>query len=251
MGDSKQGIAQYGLIGETLKHSFSKNYFNNKFEKESIVATYENFELEEIDLFPSIFKSHKNIKGLNVTIPYKESIIPFLDTVTIAAKLVGAVNTVKVNEEGKTSGHNTDVIGFQQSIEPLLNENHCKALVLGTGGASKAVQFVLNKFDIEVQLVSRYTNSRQIAYEEVSADLLHQHKLIVNTTPLGMFPYEDDMPDLPYEGISEQHLLFDLIYNPKESMFLSVGKDLGAQIKNGYEMLELQAEASWAIWNGE
>lgn len=251
MGDSKSSIAQYGLIGKTLKHSFSKNYFKDKFEKESITATYENFELEEIDLFPSIFESHKNIKGLNVTIPYKEEVIPFLDTVTIAAKLVGAVNTIKINAEGKTAGHNTDVIGFQQSLAPLLQEHHNKALVLGTGGASKAVQFVLNQLDIKVQLVSRYANSRQIAYEEVSAEFLNQHKLIVNTTPLGMFPYEDDMPDLPYEGISEHHLLFDLIYNPEESMFLSVGKDLGAQIKNGYEMLELQAEASWAIWNSE
>jgi len=251
MGNSKSSIATYGLIGKTLKHSFSKNYFTNKFEKENITAQYKNFELEEIDQFHNIFESYQNIKGLNVTIPYKEAVIPFLDTVTIAANLVGAVNTIKINEAGKTSGHNTDVVGFQHSLEPLLTKHHTKALVLGTGGASKAVQFVLNQLDINVQLVSRYANSRQIAYEEVSAELLNQHKLIVNTTPLGMFPFEDDMPDLPYEGITENHLLFDLIYNPEETMFLSVGKELGAQIKNGYEMLELQAEASWKIWNEE
>jgi len=210
MGNSKQSISKYGLIGETLKHSFSKNYFNKKFESEGINAQYENFELEDIDLFPTIFETNANIKGLNVTIPYKEAIIPYLDSVTIAAKLVGAVNTIIVKEDGSTSGFNTDVIGFQQSLEPLLNEQHNKALVLGTGGASKAVQFVLNQLDIKVQLVSREANSRQMAYEEISAEMLHQHKLIINTTPLGQFPFEEDMPDLPYEGISEHHLLFDL-----------------------------------------
>ena len=229
MGNSKQSISKYGLIGETLKHSFSKNYFNKKFESEGINAQYENFELEDIDLFPTIFETNANIKGLNVTIPYKEAIIPYLDSVTIAAKLVGAVNTIIVKEDGSTSGFNTDVIGFQQSLEPLLNEQHNKALVLGTGGASKAVQFVLNQLDIKVQLVSREANSRQMAYEEISAEMLHQHKLIINTTPLGQFPFEEDMPDLPYEGISEHHLLFDLIYNPKRLCFYLLGKSWALQ----------------------
>ncbi len=243
-------IKRFGLIGYPLGHSFSKGYFESKFEVEGITnATYENFEMESIGNFPQLRDWHPDLKGLNVTIPYKQAIIPFLDDIDFSALMIRAVNTIYfVN--GKTKGFNTDYIGFWDSIKKLLEPQHTQALVLGTGGSSKAVVFALTQMGINAQYVSRTPEQGQLGYADITEEVLQAHTLIINTTPLGMAPRIDEAPDIPYQYITDQHLLYDLTYNPAETLFLKKGAAQGAAIKNGLEMLQLQAEASWKIWNG-
>ena len=234
----------FGLIGKTLSHSFSEVYFNEKFLKEDISdAEYKNFELNNISEFTDLISKMK-LSGLNVTIPYKESVIPFLDELTPQAKAIGAVNTIQF-KDNKLIGHNTDTIGFSQSIYPLLNERN-KALILGNGGASKAIQYALKTLNIEYKIVSRKSS---FDYSDISIKAIGYYDIIINTTPLGTYPEIADFPQIPYKELNENHLLFDLIYNPIESTFLRFGKTRNCSIKNGLEMLEIQAESSWNIWN--
>jgi len=234
----------FGLIGKTLSHSFSEVYFNEKFLKEDISdAEYKNFELNNISEFTDLISKMK-LSGLNVTIPYKESVIPFLDELTPQAKAIGAVNTIQF-KDNKLIGHNTDTIGFSQSIYPFLNERK-KALILGNGGASKAIQYALKTLNIEYKIVSRKSS---FDYSDISSKTLGYYDIIINTTPLGTYPEIADFPQIPYKELNENHLLFDLIYNPIESTFLRFGKTRNCSIKNGLEMLEIQAESSWNIWN--
>lgn len=243
----------YGIIGYPLKHSFSKKYFTEKFQKENIDAEYKNFEIADISIFPEIISAHPNLRGLNVTIPYKEKVIPFLDDLDSLTKEIGAVNVIKVTREAgatKLIGYNSDIIGFQNSIEPLIDKNnHHKALILGTGGASKAVQGGLQNLDIEWTYVSRTPQEGQLSYKDIDKYVLDEYTVIINTSPLGTFPDIEDAPDIPYHLLSSKHLLYDLVYNPSETKFLRLGKEKGASIKNGAEMLELQAIAAWKIWN--
>lgn len=238
----------YGLIGYPLSHSFSPDYFRKKFAREGIDAVYRLFPLASINELPNLLNEHPSISGLNVTIPYKEQVIPFLDDIDDAAKAVGAVNCIKI-DNGKLKGYNTDVIGFKQSLTPLLQTHHNKALILGTGGAAKAVAYVLSKLNIGYSLVSRSGKEGSIAYSDITDLTIKEHPLIINTTPLGMHPNADTSPDLPYSAIGQKHLVYDLVYNPEETLFLKGGKAQGATTKNGYEMLVLQAEASWDIWS--
>jgi len=234
----------FGLIGKTLSHSFSEGYFNDKFHKEDINdAEYKNFELSNISEFTDLISKIK-LSGLNVTTPYKESIIPFLDELTPHANAIGAVNTIQF-KDNKLIGHNTDTIGFLQSIYPLLNKRN-KALILGNGGASKAIQYVLKILNIEYKIVSRKSS---FDYLDISSESIGYYDIIINTTPLGTHPKIADFPQIPYKELNENHLLFDVIYNPTESAFLRFGKTKNCSIKNGLEMLEIQAESSWNIWN--
>lgn len=238
----------FGLIGFPLTHSFSQKYFTDKFLTEKIAdAEYRNFPIEKIEDVQQVFEN-PNLCGFNVTIPYKVTIIPFLDELDLSASGVGAVNTVVIRNKKKI-GFNTDVNGFEKSLKPLLNEHHNKSLILGTGGSSKAVVYVLKKLEIEFQFVSRNQIANSISYDDLKPQTILEHKLIINTTPLGMFPEIQDAPDIPYSFITSEHLLYDLIYNPDETEFLKRGKQQGAAIKNGLEMLQLQAEKSWEIWN--
>ena len=234
----------FGLIGKNLSHSFSKKYFNNKFYKENIKnCEYENFELSNISEIKNLISQIKP-SGLNVTIPYKESVIPFLDELTPQAKAIGAVNTIDFKGD-KLIGHNTDTIGFSQSIYPILNGRK-NALILGNGGASKAIQHALKTLNIEYKIVSRNSS---FDYLDINTQLIVYYDIIINTTPLGTFPYIADYPKIIYKKLNESHLLFDLIYNPIESQFLRFGKKRNCSVKNGLEMLEIQAESSWNIWN--
>ncbi len=243
-------MRQFGLIGYPLGHSFSKGYFTRKFELEGIADTiYKNFEIDHIELFPQLLKEQPYLVGLNVTIPYKQAIIPYLDDIDFSALMIRAINTIQF-KNGKTRGFNTDYIGFRDSIKSLLRPHHTKALVLGTGGSSKAVVFALTQMGIEVQAVSRTPSEVQVGYADIDEKFIADHTIIVNTTPLGMAPKIDTAPSLPYQYLTSQHLLFDLVYNPSETLFLRKGKEQGAIVKNGQEMLELQAEAAWKIWNG-
>ena len=241
----------YGLIGYPLKHSFSKKFFSEKFSREGIDAEYLNFEIDSISQFKEIIESHSNISGLNVTIPYKEKIIPFLDNLDEGAKDIGAVNVIKIirdKDELQLIGYNSDIIGFQNSIEPLINKNlHKKALILGTGGASKAVYKGLKNLNIESTFVSRTPKGQQISYDNLDNKILSEHTIIVNTSPLGTFPDINNAPDIPYHLLTSSHLLYDLVYNPEETKFLTTGKQFGATTKNGLQMLELQAIAAWEI----
>lgn len=247
-------MRKFGLIGYPLTHSFSKKYFTEKFQLEHINdAVYELFELEKIADLKGLMNANNNLLGLNVTIPYKESVISFCDVLDEEARQVGAVNCLKIEcistRKSKITGFNTDVIGFEKSLSLLLKPQHQKALILGTGGGSKAIQFVLQKLNIDFKIVSRTAEKGRLSYDDLSSNLIDSHLLIVHTTPLGMFPDIESRPHFPYQLLSEQHLLFDLIYNPAESSFLREGKKQGAAIKNGLEMLQIQAEASWKIWN--
>lgn len=246
-------MAKYGLIGFPLTHSFSRKYFNEKFEKENIDSSYENFEIDSINKFPEILKNNIEITGLNVTIPYKEKIIKYLNNLDAPASEIGAVNTIQVKRSGKnieTKGFNTDTYGFESSIKPLLETNHKKALILGTGGASKAVKYVMQKLGIEYLLTTRRNpGEHEINYDSLNKDIIEEYHIIVNATPLGTFPKTDTFPDIPYGHISSKHLLFDLVYNPEETLFLAKGKAMGATVKNGYEMLLGQAEKAYEIWN--
>jgi len=245
---------KYGLIGFPLGHSFSKNYFNEKFENEQIDAEYINFEIPRIENLTEILVSNVNLKGLNVTIPYKEKVIGYLDVVSPEARAIGAVNVIRVSHKGKKTileGFNSDVIGFTQSIEPMLEKCHKKALLLGTGGASKAVNYGLKSLGIDTLFVSRTAKQGAITYDEVSADVVREYNVIVNCTPIGMYPKVFECPQLPYEAMDSHTILYDLIYNPDETLFMQRGAEHGATTKNGLEMLLLQAFANWKIWHGE
>ena len=239
----------YGLLGKTLKHSFSKTYFTNKFSALGITdCRYENFELASINELPQLLIDKPSIKGLNVTIPYKQDVLQFLDEKNDIVKEVNACNCIKISE-GRLSGYNTDVVGFLQSLKKLLESYHTHALILGTGGSSKAVEYALKTLGINYQNVSREKRLSAIPYDELDKDILTSHQVIINTTPLGMFPNTGEAPPIPYELLTPRHLLFDLIYNPEKTVFLKMGEEKGAKIANGMEMLLLQAEESWRIWN--
>ncbi|MBR2161223.1 MAG: shikimate dehydrogenase [Bacteroidaceae bacterium] len=245
---------KYGLIGYPLKHSFSRNYFNEKFASEQIDAEYVNFEIEDISAFMRIIDGNPNLCGMNVTIPYKEQVIPYLDGLDPAtAKRIGAVNVIKVIREGRRTrliGYNSDVTGFSRSIEPYLDAKHKKALILGTGGASKAVLCGLEDLGVESTFVSRTKKSAEVlTYEELTPEIMAEHLVIVNCTPVGMYPNVDVCPNIPYECLTPDHLLYDLLYNPDETLFMKKGAAQGATVKNGLEMLLLQAFESWEIWN--
>lgn len=244
---------QYGLIGYPLGHSFSVGYFNEKFKAEHIDAEYLNFEIPSIDRFVEVVEEHPNLCGLNVTIPYKQQVIPFLDELDKTAASIGAVNVIKVIRlpKGKVKlvGYNSDVIGFCQSIEPLLTAHHTHALVLGTGGASRAVTYGLKSLGLQPVYVSRTKRENILCYNDLSPEVMVQYSVIVNTSPVGMYPKVDQCPDIPYNLLTPNHLLYDLIYNPDETLFLKKGKAHGAVTKNGLEMLLLQAFAAWNIWN--
>ena len=246
-------MTEYGLIGYPLKHSFSKGFFNNKFESENIDAQYINFEIPSIKEFKSIIKEYPNLKGLNVTIPYKEQVIPYLDQLSDNAKLIGAVNVIKIERNKgkvKLTGYNSDIIGFKRSIEALIHPHHQKALILGTGGSAKAIFYGLKQLGIIPTYVSREKKSENVlAYNELTPEILEENTIIVNCTPVGMWPNIDDCPNIPYEWLTDKHLLYDLLYNPDETLFMKLGKEYGASVKNGLEMLLLQAFASWDFWH--
>lgn len=239
----------YGLIGKTLSHSFSKAYFTEKFTKENIGAQYLNFELPSIDAFKNLIES-QNLDGLNVTIPYKESIISYLDELDETAAKIGAVNTIQFLANGKLKGYNTDVFGFAQSIKPFLNLHHERTLILGTGGSSKAIEYVLNELGIKTLFVSRNPEGKnQIAYTDLNEHYLNAFKLIVNTTPVGTHPNIDECPNIPYEHLSSEHLVVDLVYNPEETLFLKKARRKTSLALNGLSMLKHQAEKAYDIWN--
>ena len=243
---------KYGLIGYPLGHSFSVNYFNQKFADEGINAKYINFEIPTIESLMEVLGANPELKGLNVTIPYKEKVIEYLDQLSPEARAIGAVNVISVQRDGDDvvlKGYNSDVIGFTQSIEPMLDDHHKKALILGTGGASKAVNYGLKSLGLETVYVSRYERPGTICYKDITPEVVKEYNVIVNCTPLGMFPKTDTCPDLPYEAMDEHNILYDLIYNPDETLFMKKGAAQGAQVKNGLEMLLLQAFASWEFWN--
>lgn len=247
-------MQKYGLIGYPLKHSFSIGYFNEKFQAENIDAEYVNFEIPRIEDFMEVIEENPNLRGLNVTIPYKEQVIPYLDELDKDTAKIGAVNVIKFipQPKGKVKlvGYNSDIIGFTRSIEPLLQSHHVKALILGTGGASKAVFHGLANLGIKATFVSRTKKSSDVlTYEELTPEIMQSHTVIVNTTPLGMYPKVDFCPNIPYDQLTPNHLLYDLLYNPNETLFMKKGKAQGATVKNGLEMLLLQAFVSWEIWN--
>jgi shikimate dehydrogenase len=244
-------MKRYGLIGYPLSHSFSGAYFASKFERENIAdCRYDLFPIEQISELPVLLSEFPELSGLNVTIPYKEQVLTYLDSKTNAVKEIGACNCIHI-ENGKLKGHNTDVYGFEEILNPLLLPQHTEALVLGTGGAAKAVAWVLKKKGISYHFVSRLaTSSNAISYADCSEDRIHNTKLIINTTPLGMYPKTEQAPELPYQAIGAGHLLIDLIYNPGRTLFLLKGEERGAVVQNGLRMLELQADESWRIWQG-
>lgn len=245
---------KYGLIGYPLGHSFSVTYFNEKFANEDIDACYINFEIPRIEDLPEILASNPELRGLNVTIPYKEKVIGYLDDLSPEARAIGAVNVIRVSHKGNNivlKGFNSDVIGFTRSIEPMLEKTHKKALILGTGGASKAIDFGLKSLGLETIFVSRSKKSGCITYEEVTPEMMKDYNVIVNCTPLGMYPNVDTCPNLPYEAMDSHTILYDLIYNPDETLFMKRGAQYGANTKNGLEMLLLQAFASWEFWHGK
>lgn len=241
----------YGLIGLSLRHSFSQRFFSDKFKRQDITdSEYHNFEIKNPDEEVVTLKSNHDIKGLNVTIPYKSIIIPFLDELTNECREVNACNCIKI-KDGKWIGYNTDIIGFEKTFVPHLKLYHRKALILGTGGASNAVAFVLKKLNIDFLKVSRKKEHVHgiINYGNVSGKLLKDYNIVINTSPVGMFPKMDEYPPLPYESVTPEHYFFDLIYNPAKTLFLSLAEDYGAFIENGDRMLSIQAEESWDIWN--
>ena len=244
---------KYGLIGYPLGHSFSISYFNQKFLDEGIDAVYENYELPTIDALNEILGSNPNLQGLNVTIPYKEKVMEFLDHISPEARAIGAVNVIRVLHEGKNitlKGYNSDVIGFTKSIEPMLEAKwHKKALILGTGGASKAIDYGLRNLGLETVFVSRYERPGTIQYKSITPEVVKEYNVIVNCTPVGLYPKTEECPDLPYEAMDSHTILYDLIYNPDETLFMKRGAKYGAQTKNGLEMLLLQAFASWEFWH--
>jgi shikimate dehydrogenase len=248
-------MKKYGLIGFPLTHSFSKRFFTEKFETEKIDSTYDNFEIDNISKFPEIINSYPELIGLNVTIPYKEQVIPFLNELNDSAKEIGAVNTIKIKRTKSgiyLKGFNTDTFGFETSLKPLLKDYHKKALILGTGGASKALKYVLTKLGIEFISASiEELKENEIRYNEINEKMMSDRLLIINATPLGTYPKTEAFPNIPYQFITEKHLLFDLVYNPEVTQFMVKGELKGATVKNGYEMLLNQAIKSYEIWNSE
>ena len=244
---------KYGLIGYPLVHSFSQNYFNAKLENERINARYINFEIPSIDDLAEVLARNPELKGLNVTRPYKEKVIPFLDSISPEAKSIGAVNVIRVSHKGSKTilkGFNSDVIGFTKSIEPMLESCHKKAMILGTGGASKAVDYGLKSLGLETMFVSRFNRPGTVRYDNITPEMMKEYNVIVNCTPCGMYPHTDECPNLPYEAIDEHNILYDLLYNPDFTLFMEKGAERGATIKNGLEMVLLQAFASWEFWHG-
>lgn len=240
----------YGLVGKEISYSFSKKYFAEKFKILHFDnCDYVNFDISSVEDFHKVIAKTKGLKGLNVTIPYKEEIIPYLDSLSKNAKKIGSVNTIAFTKEKELIGYNTDYYGFKKSIKPLLKSHHTKALILGTGGASKGVAFALKKLKIEYDFVSRNPDEFQLSYEELSADIFEEYTIIINTTPVGTFPNLQDCPNLDYSLFTKKHIAFDLVYNPEETKFLKLAKEQDATIKNGYEMLVFQAEKAWKIWN--
>lgn len=244
-------MRKFGLIGKNIDYSFSKAFFSAKFKAENIKdATYINFDIENVTDFPSILNNNSDLKGLNVTIPYKELIIPYLDKLDKRARKIGAVNTIKFTKKGYLKGYNTDYFGFKESLIPQLRPHHKSALILGTGGASKAIAYALNKINIEYHFVSRQSSGKvPLTYNSLTLEDIKKHTIIINCTPIGTFPNIEACPKIPYEALSEDHLLFDLIYNPKVTQFLKMGKQKKATTVNGLEMLKLQADKAWRIWN--
>ena len=243
-------MKQYGLIGHPLTHSFSKRYFTEKFIAEGINdCHFENYDLDSINDFKTLLNNNPTLHGLCVTIPYKQEVIQFLDHVDFAVQTIGACNSIHF-KEGKLYGYNTDTLGFEKALKEKIKPIHDKALILGTGGASKAVAYVLNNMQIPFKTVSRKPSEiNEINYDQLSAEVMEEHRLIINTTPLGMYPNVASCPSIPYSYLTKDHFLFDLVYNPEETVFLQKGKAFNAQISNGYHMLIYQAEASWKIWN--
>ncbi|HJV77576.1 MAG TPA: shikimate dehydrogenase [Paludibacter sp.] len=244
-------MKQFGLIGFPLGHSFSKKFFTEKFERENIDAKYDLYELENISEFKAL-KENLELCGLNVTIPHKENIIQYLDELDDTAAKIGAVNVIKfIRKAGtlKLKGYNSDAIGFENSLKPLLKSHHTKALILGTGGASKAIDYTLRKLGIETTFVSRTAKPGMLTYDQVNEETLNENLVIVNASPVGTFPHSDECPNIPYQYLTDKHLLFDVVYNPAETLFLKKGKEQGAQGLNGEGMLIGQAVAAWEIWN--
>ncbi|HSP13080.1 MAG TPA: shikimate dehydrogenase [Salegentibacter sp.] len=239
----------YGLVGKNIDYSFSRTYFAEKFKRENITAEYRNFDLQEITEFPEILKNTPGLSGLNVTIPYKQAVIPYLDKLSQEAKKIGAVNTIKIEKDGQLTGYNTDYIGFRKSIEAFLKPHHKKALVLGTGGASKAIAYALKELGIECRFVSRNADVDQLDYQNLNEEIFQEFHIIINCTPLGTFPAVEKYPQIPVEHLNNSHLLFDLIYNPETTRLMELARQQSATAINGLKMLELQAEAAWEIWN--
>ncbi|MBO5780115.1 MAG: shikimate dehydrogenase [Muribaculaceae bacterium] len=243
----------YGLIGFPLGHSFSQDYFNRKFDAENISARYLNFEIPDIGDFMEIVSQYPMLSGLNVTIPYKQQVIPYLTAIDPVAEQIGAVNVIKIERTkgGNPTfvGYNSDVVGFSDSIAPMLNEKRCRALILGTGGAAKAVEYALQNLGVATTFVSRTKREGMLTYEELTPEVMAQNLVIVNTTPLGMYPHTEECPDIPYDCITPEHLCYDLLYNPDVTLFMRKAQERGAEVKNGLEMLLLQAFEAWLIWN--
>jgi len=241
---------KYGLVGKDISYSFSRKYFKEKFISHHFDnCEYLNFDIPTIKDFPKIIADTKGLKGLNVTIPYKEVILPYLDSLSKNAKKIGSVNTIIIDKKKKLKGYNTDFYGFKKSLKPLLKPHHTKALILGTGGASKGIAFGLKKLQIEYDFVSRNPDEYQLSYDELNAETFEEYTIIINTTPVGTFPNVDEAPQLDYSLFTKKHIAFDLVYNPEETQFLKHAKSSGATPKNGYDMLVFQAEKSWKIWN--
>ncbi|SDH73097.1 shikimate dehydrogenase family protein [Winogradskyella thalassocola] len=241
---------KFGLVGKDISYSFSRGYFKDKFDSENLPNSYVNFDLQSIDELSEIIKTTSNLKGLNVTIPYKEQVIPLLDKLNKKARDIGAVNTIRFTKKKKLVGYNTDFYGFRNSIKPHLKSHHKKALILGTGGASKAIAYALKKLKIKYDFVSRSQKENvTYLYSDLTSDIISEYTIIINCTPIGTFPKVNECPDIPYDAVTSEHILYDLIYNPEQTKFLQCGQLKGATTINGLEMLRLQAEKSWEIWN--
>jgi shikimate dehydrogenase len=241
---------KFGLIGKNIQYSFSKMYFTDKFSKELIGNfSYENFDIPSIDHFKKIIENNPDLKGLNVTIPYKESVIPYLDKLSKKAAQIGAVNVIKFTKNGELKGYNSDYFGFKKSLKPLLKEHHKKALILGTGGASKAIAFALDQFEIGYTFVSREKSKNTIEYNQIDLSVFENYQIIINCTPLGTSPKINEFPPIHFDFFSKNHIAFDLIYNPEETVFLRKARKKGATTINGNKMLVYQAEKAWEIWN--
>ncbi|SRX55292.1 shikimate dehydrogenase [Aequorivita sp. CIP111184] len=242
-------MSKFGLLGKNIGYSFSKSFFSEKFEKENLPHSYENFDISSIEKFPNIISKTPNLKGLSVTIPYKQQVIPFLDNLNEEAEIIGAVNTIKISDEKKLTGYNTDHFGFQKSLKDFLPLQQKTALILGTGGASKAIAYALGNLGFDFKFVSRTATLNMLDYSSLNQAIIEKHLLIINCTPLGTYPNIEGCPNIPYQYLTKNHLLFDLIYNPSETEFLKRGKSQGTKTSNGLKMLQHQAERAWEVWN--